>query len=211
MLLVSGGTPTLDRLARANPGRLGFLVTPRNQTRIATANRDLCLPWAVDNGAYAGFDRAAFRVLLRRCTGKPGCLFVVCPDVVGNAHMTLTLFDAWADEVQQTGHPIAFVGQDGAESLDIPWNRFDCWFVGGSTAWKLSQVSAGLILEAKRRGKWVHMGRVNSRRRMLLAYDLGCDSVDGSGPTRFGDKYTANFVRWLRDLHEQPVLFTEDS
>jgi hypothetical protein len=34
--------------------------------------------------------------------------------------------------------------------------------------------------ETKRRGKWLHMGRVNSARRFAIAELMGCDSVDGT-------------------------------
>jgi len=60
---------------------------------------------------------------------------------------------------------------------------------GGTTAFKMGSVARSIIAKAKRRDKWVHMGRVNSRRRIQYASDVGCDSVDGSG-----------FVRFLRDL-----------
>lgn len=46
--------------------------------------------------------------------------------------------------------------------------------------WKLSPVAAGLVREAKARSKWVHMGRVNSRRRWSYAEYIGCDSADGT-------------------------------
>lgn len=39
---------------------------------------------------------------------------------------------------------------------------------------------ARLVAAAKRRGKHVHMGRVNSRRRWSYAEHIGCDSVDGT-------------------------------
>lgn len=48
------------------------------------------------------------------------------------------------------------------------------------TEWKLGPVAASIAREAKARGKWVHMGRVNSERRMRYAASIGCDSVDGT-------------------------------
>ena len=34
---------------------------------------------------------------------------------------------------------------------------------------------------AKRAGKWIHVGRVNSERRIRWAASLGADSIDGTG------------------------------
>lgn len=145
--------------------------------------------------------------MLRHITGQPRCLFVVCPDRVGDAKTTLAMFDAWRQEVRQCGQPIAFVGQDGIEDLPIPWDLFDAWFIGGSTRWKLSQASADLASEAKVRGKWLHMGRVNSNRRLTAAYYMGCNSVDGSSASMFGDKYIHRYCAWIDHLHTQPTLF----
>ena len=39
------------------------------------------------------------------------------------------------------------------------------------------------------RGKWVHMGRVNSTRRIRYAASIGCDSVDGTKWVRWRDRY----------------------
>jgi hypothetical protein len=205
-LLISGSTVTVSRLASRSPNHLGHLLTPSNGNRESFLRTGL--PFGVDNGAYSGFDPDAFRRMLswlRNCTER--CLWVVCPDVVGDAKATLTLFGQWHEEAAGAGAPVAFVGQDGAENVEIPWERFGCWFIGGSTRWKLSQESADLAVEAKRRGKWVHMGRVNSLRRLRAAFDMGCDSVDGSSMSMFGDKYIHTFCRWIDSLHRQGVMF----
>lgn len=102
---------------------------------------------------------------------------------------------------------MAFVGQDGIEDLEVPWDQFAAWFVGGSARWKLSSSSADLIAEAKRLGKWVHVGRVNSLRRLQACYDMGADSVDGSSMSMYGDKYIHQFCAWVERLHGQPTLW----
>jgi hypothetical protein len=56
------------------------------------------------------------------------------------------------------------------------------------TEWKIGPVALEVAREAKRRGKWLHMGRVNSAKRYRIARDVfHCDSVDGTkityGPT----------------------------
>lgn len=206
LILVSGSTRTVRQLAERRVANLGLLLTPANRNSVGSLVKT-GLPWALDNGAYSGFDAALFRRVLARCVGQPRFLWVVCPDVVADAKETLELFERWQGEIDAIMLPIAFVGQDGAEDTAIPWERFDAWFVGGSTAWKLSTASAELVAEAKRRGKWCHMGRVNSRRRLRIAADMGCDSVDGSSLSMFGDKYIHKFCRWAGEVDSQPLLF----
>lgn len=206
LILVSGSTRTVRELAAKRVARLGILLTPKNRNS-AKHISSLGLSWAMDNGAFSGFDPVGFRRMLRKHAGIPGLLWVACPDVVGDAKGTLALFRDWRGEIASLGFPVAFVGQDGIESETIPWDEFSAWFIGGSTEWKLGRGSCELAREAKRRGKWVHMGRVNSRRRLRIAAEMGCDSVDGSSLSMFGDKYIHKFCRWARQVDEQPLLF----
>jgi hypothetical protein len=205
-LLVSGSTASVARMT-AHRERLGILLTPANRNSVAAVVAT-GLPWAIDNGAYSGFDREAFDHLAReKAVGQPGLLWVAAPDTVGNAESTLFKFEYWQPRLAAGGLPIAFVGQDGLESLEPPWDRFECLFLGGSTAWKLSSAAWDLAAEAKRRGKLVHIGRVNSLRRMRVAQIFGCDSIDGSSASMFGDKYIHKYLRWLAvDLGRQRIF-----
>jgi hypothetical protein len=81
--------------------------------------------------------------------------------------------------------PIALVAQDGLEPLPVPWEHLQALFIGGSTQWKLGPHAASLVREAKERGKWVHVGRVNTLQRIRWCMALGVDSIDGSGFARF--------------------------
>lgn len=204
-LLVSGSTRTVRELAGRIPDRLGVLLAPANRNSVASVLAT-GLPWAVDNGAFSGFDEARFLRLLERCRGQPRCLFVVAPDVVANAKVTLAQWPWWSALIRSRGLPPAFVGQDGQEGLPLP-DGMAAYFVGGSTRWKLSQASADLCREAKRRGLWVHVGRVNSLRRLRTAYDFGADSVDGSSMSMFGDAHVAKFARWIDRIRGEPDLF----
>ena len=47
----------------------------------------------------------------------------------------------------------------------------------------------------------------NSRRRMQIAHDMGCDSIDGSSASRFGDTYIRKYLRWIEHLERQGSLF----
>jgi hypothetical protein len=73
--------------------------------------------------------------------------------------------------------------------LSLVWPRIDALFVGGSTQWKLGPSAEALVAEAKARGKWVHMSRVNSARRIRYAASIGCDSIDGTKWVRWRDAY----------------------
>jgi hypothetical protein len=88
----------------------------------------------------------------------------------------------------------------------IPWDEFDCLFIGGRDDFKEGPLVRDACREARRRGKWVHMGRVNTLHRLRIALDFGVDSVDGTyllHEARKGRAETAphDVVGWLRRLH----------
>lgn len=120
----------------------------------------------------------------------PNLLFVTVPDVPFDAKATLRRFGEWAGLVSHL--PLAFCVQDGAADIGIPWDwpNLRCLFMAGSTAYKLSTEMADLCREGKRRGLWIHGGRVNTRRRIRYMLGLGCvDSIDGSGFDKFRDMH----------------------
>lgn len=185
MLLITKAVPTILRFRDPNLGRL---VTPRHYSNL-DGMVAAGITWAADNDAYSGFDKPVFEYMLGRLAGLPGCRFVTAPDVVADAAATLQRFCPWSREIRAAGLPVALVAQDGLQRLPVPWDDLDALFVGGSTAWKLSVHAALLVGEANRRGKWTHMGRVNSARRMAWAAAVGCDSVDGTSYVRFTDRH----------------------
>lgn len=162
---------------------LGRLIQPRHFSSIEQTGA-AGIPWAADNDCFQGLDAHAYSLMLDRIAGVPGCLFVTVPDVVGDAQATAELFDAWAPELEARGLPLALVLQDGVENLawlDGVWDRLAAVFVGGTDEFKLGPVAAELAREAKRRGLWVHWGRVNSRKRIRHIAETGAaDSCDGS-------------------------------
>jgi hypothetical protein len=166
---------------------LGRLVQPRHFSSIhKTAEQGFT--WAADNDAFSGFGEAEeerFLYMLKKLNGLPGCRFITTPDVVGDPVATIENFGVWHERIKAHNLPVGFVGQDGVENHEIPWHLFDAFFIGGGTDWKLSSAARELVQEAKVRKKWVHMGRVNSFKRMKIASQWGCDSVDGNGFTKF--------------------------
>jgi hypothetical protein len=209
-ILVSGGTKTMRRVYPQWPEMLGHLTSPATNSKVETM-LSTGLPIAADNGAFSSFDAVAFRRMVVKLAGCERLLWVACPDVVGDAVGTLAMFDRWEPELRSVV-PVAFVLQDGQEQLPVPWERMDAAFIGGSTRWKLSQHAADLGAEAKDRGLWLHMGRVNSLKRMRTALEFGCDSIDGGQFSRFGDVKLERGLEWLRaemDRQKQPNLWKE--
>lgn len=188
LLLVTQAMPQMR--AHDHPA-LGRLVTPRH---FCSLHEQEGWPWAADNDCFQGLDPKAYLAMLGALPSALGrCLFVTVPDVVGDALATAHLFEVWWQAVARRGLPLALVGQDGLEKLSgwmgMVWPRIDAVFLGGSTEWKLGPAAEAIAAEAKARGKWVHMGRVNSNRRIRYAASIGCDSVDGTQWVRWRDAY----------------------
>jgi hypothetical protein len=180
--LLIGGTPTgtLKHISAAEyRAHCGMLVSWRDQAHPRRAVK-LGAPWAMDNFAYTAFDPVRFRRSLVAYEGVPGCLFTVAPDVWGDAAVTLDQFGVWHDEIKGHGYPIALAVQNGQETRPVPWADLDAVFIGGDTAFKFSDYVRDLVTEARMRGKWVHLGRVNSVRRWNYAHSLHVNSVDGT-------------------------------
>lgn len=185
MLLVHQSPKSLAPHRHPN---LGVLCSPR-----CVYGDDIqTWPWAADNDAYSKWDEGRYRDMLERIRPRTGCLFVTAPDVVGDAAQTLYRFRAWRDILGDL--PVALVAQDGLERYGVPWDEISALFIGGTTGFKMSESAGHLVREAKDRGKWVHMGRVNSHRRLRYAKALGCDSIDGTQLSWFRDAKLPQFL-----------------
>lgn len=193
---------------------LGVLLTPNMGNRPSLKGA----LWAADNGLYAGPDKPArpfgevefarFKALLERAGPDiDGCLFAVVPDAPRDAAGTSARWLEWAPRFRAelpAGTPLAFVGQDGHRISDIPWDELDALFIGGSDEWKLGPAEL-LVAEARRRGKWVHLGRVNSAKRLRLAFRFRADSADGTY-IAFGPSLNTPKVQgWLSELNGSPT------
>lgn len=195
-----------DVVTAMRNGQLDYIDTPAQGN---TRPGDVL--WCADNGAFSDrFDEDKWwRFLTANAHAAHTCAFAVAPDVVGDAQATLERSLPWLPKIRALGYPAAFVAQDGLENLPIPWDTFDCLFIGGTTAWKLGHHARHIAAEAKRRGKWLHMGRVNSEKRFRYARAIGCDSVDGTYLTYGPDTNLPKLLAWLRG-NNQHYLFGED-
>ena len=126
--------------------------------------------------------------------------------VYGDAELTEQRFEEWLPELAKRGLPAALVAQDGLEEREVPWAMITALFIGGSTEWKLGPAAAELAREAKAQGKWVHWGRVNSRKRIAYIVGTGaCDSFDGSKWARWRKTYLDQGCQIARELAAEQV------
>lgn len=196
-------TKSLPEIRRFDSPHLGRLFTPRHVNAVG-ATAEAGIPWAADNDAFGSFDPRRYVQMLGMIAGTPGCLFVVAPDVVGDARTTLSRFRRWEPIIHELGLPVAYVLQDGLERVGVPWDLCEAVFIGGTTEFKLSVQAERVVAEAKSRDKWVHMGRVNTTRRIRRAQAWGCDSIDGSKWVRWSRTWLPDGIAAL--VHEQPEL-----
>jgi len=221
-----------DAVTAMLAGELGYIDTPAQGNK-----RPPGVTWCADNGAFSDkFDeRTWWDFLTANAYAAVDCLFAVAPDVVGDAAATLKRSLLWLSKIRALGYPAAFVAQNGQETTPVPWQEFDCLFLGGSleclpcgyvfrearkperdepcphcnrllTEWKLGRAARRMAAEAKARSKWVHMGRVNSERRWKYADAIGCDSVDGTFLTFGPDVNLPRLLAWTRN-NDQGALW----
>lgn len=184
-------------------GLIDCIVTPKQGNRIPH-DAWLC----ADNGCFGkGYPGDAEWFSWLQGLPADRVRWAVAPDVVADAQATITRSRPWLSRIRSLGIPAAFVAQDGLEDLEVPWDEFDVLFIGGSTEWKLGGHAARIASEAKARGKSVHMGRVNSHRRLAYAQHIGCDSVDGTFLAFGPDQNLPRLLGWLHRIGSEPALF----
>lgn len=180
------------------PGSIGHLYTPARTERVRP-----WIPYVLDNGRFseavrgAPFDEAGFLRHLERyafLSQRPG--WVVVPDVPFDGEATLRWWDQWAPRLAEYGIPLAMAVQDGMATKDVSDRGPDVIFVGGTTEWKWETV-----------GEWcrvfprVHVGRVNSPRRLYELAGLGAESCDGSGWFRGKSPQVVGLARYLAETN----------
>lgn len=224
ILLVSGATKTLQRLA-GHPN-LGHLVTPDNGNSLLSL-LGMGMPLGGDNSCLAGFSKPRYArmcVALAthiRASDRTGpatarrLKYVTAPDaayalpdggVLVDCPLTLRLFAAWAPWLRRQGLPVALVAQDGLTPEQTPWADMDALFIGGSTEWKVGPEARALCHEARERGLWVHVGRVNSEIREHLIRDMGAHSFDGGQYSMFPETHIPPCLERLSRPLQQLML-----
>lgn len=186
--------------------RLGFLMTPDRGDSVPTDT------WvAADNACFANpkayTDQRYFKFLQKMPIERT--LFATAPDVLGDHKATVGRSLPVLREICLMGFKAAFVAQDGWQEHDTPWDDFDVIFIGGSTKFKFRD-GRKAVVAARRRGKRVHMGRVNSLDRLRASVSIGCDSADGN-LLKFGPDVNWPRVKyWLDHITDKPELNLEN-
>lgn len=207
-------------IAAIEAGRLAVMTTPAQGNALPRGR----VHWAADNGKFGkGWPGAeAWFAWLERQAAQydPAlCLFALAPDVPCDAAGTLAESLPWLPRIRALGLPAAFAAQNGCDVLGLPWDSFDVLFLAGGpevpgdprTEWKIGAAAQRLAAEAKARGKGIHMGRVNSGRRLAIAQWFGCDSADGTCLARGPGKNLRRVLGPLGALDHIPTLMNADS
>lgn len=224
---VSGVSSTALK-AIAHKRKIGLLVQPGNSLVLQATKYPF---WAADNGCFSQgefFDTDQYLVWLAAHSDlADSCIFATAPDVVGDMVKTWRRSERVIEPIRKRGYKAALVAQNGLRVDDdelricvddrlpatftgtvIPWDAFDVLFIGGDDRYKLGMVRQHMLCDAaKRHGKHVHMGRVNSYARLQQAQHFGADTADGTYlafAARNGqgqDVAVAELERWLDQLY----------
>jgi hypothetical protein len=162
------------------------------------------VPWAADNGFFSNPDVGSWLrwvgTFESEQANRP--MWVALPDIVGDAQRTLELFEHFMLRTNEL--PRALVLQDGVSRTRIPWDAIRAVFIGGSDDFKVSREAFAAARTAKVLGKIVHVGRVNTAKRMRNWFGLA-DSIDGSGISRY-DHMLEDVLSLIRGEHPQAQL-----
>lgn len=180
-------TASPDNLAAIHAASGRIIVGPDQLDRRAIPP----LAWAVDNGAWGAyragveFDAGKFRAALERWGA--GADWAVVPDIVGGGLASLHLSESWLARVLDASRLALVAVQDGMTPADVRpllGSRVGL-FVGGTTVWKWTHLGAWAAL-ARESSCHLHVGRVNSARRIDVCRSFGVDSIDGTSLSVFG-------------------------
>jgi len=184
------GTRRNLRVMLAHGWRLIF--TPDSSSSNIRTVLGMGFRYAVDNGAWGSHSRGEaweggpFLDTLQAYGADAD--WVVLPDIVEGGLESLARSTEWAAPVLEVAKEALIPVQDGMAPWDVAPllatdNRLGI-FVGGSTEWKLASMPWwGRI--ARRYGRTMHVGRVNSIRRIQACLSAGADSFDGTSVTRY--------------------------
>ena len=146
--------------------------------------------YALDNGPWTAFQRkepfdvAAFEKALAKLGADAD--FVVVPDIVLGGMASLEFSLSWLPRVLDAAPRALLAVQNGMEARDVAdrlGGRVGI-FVGGDTEWKERTIGAWAAL-GRKVGCWVHVGRVNTCRRIAICTAEDVTSFDGSSASRF--------------------------
>jgi hypothetical protein len=149
--------------------------------------------WIADNGAWTDFiaarefDGERFELFLEWVETQAICpRFIVLLDIVAGGLKSLDLSRRYMNRCGAICPLILIAVQDGMETEDLAplVGPSVGIFLGGSTEWKLAQMSLWGRFCAER-GIYYHVARVNTLRRIRMAHAAGAHSIDGTSASRY--------------------------
>lgn len=145
--------------------------------------------YALDNGAWTAhqagtpFDERLFGGMIELLGAKAD--WILLPDIVAGGRASLEYSLSWKDRLAGIA-PLLLAVQDGMtvdEVRPLVGPQLGI-FIGGSTAFKLGTMAQWGKL-AGERSCWLHVGRVNTARRIALCAAAGAHSFDGTSVSRY--------------------------
>lgn len=203
MLYLMGGNVGRPRLNYVRSGipDIGILLSPG-------MHRPNGSVFACDNGVYAAFVlgrtwggeamHAAYMKMIGTCHPDDP-LWVLLPDVVANWRATVDLGNLYLSILRLRGFRTCIALQDGCDFDEAREMGTDAVFVVGKTPWKEANIHAAREAFPD---KLVHVGRVNTARRLRICQSAGVDSVDGTTLNKYPVKTLPLIAKTLR----QPCL-----
>lgn len=204
--LLSGGGFSYAIKHNLNHNFFGLLCSPSSgNSPLHAIERNL--HWACDNDCFLNYNPMAIYNMLKKYQGLKGCVFINAPDVVRNHKATLRRFVVWERIIHGLGFPIAFTLQNGCTVRDVPFDKCEALFIGGNNHYKYSSEVREIVVEANKRGLWIHNGRVNTPERIKYSRVIGCTSFDGTGYSVYPPKimemwpyHTGDFQPFLMEV-----------
>ena len=184
MLAYATSTGTKTTLAALAAAGWGLLLTPDAPYRKGFDRI------AIDNGAFGCWQKNIAwtpdkwqAIVEAHGHDADWC---VAPDVVmgGTQSLALTLY--WLPWMLHRCKRVLIAVQPGIEPEAIQHMLGDKVgiFIGGDTEWKEQTLPVWGAL-SRQTGCWLHVGRVNTKRRIRLCQLSGCDSFDGTSAVQF--------------------------
>ena len=148
--------------------------------------------YALDNGAWSAyqqeraFDETAFARVYR--SHGEGADWIVLPDIVAAGLDSLLFSLEWLDRLNDYQGLFLLAVQDGMKPEHVrPFiGKRVGLFVGGTTPWKLDTLPQWAEL-ARTQGVYLHVGRVNTARRIRYCSGFGVHSFDGTSASRYSE------------------------
>jgi len=209
MILYASQTHGERNLNALQKNGFSLLVTPDTwRGKLPKWSDGSLAPFALDNGAFGCFQRdesfnwSNFEQMVDFLGDFAE--WVIAPDIVAGGLKSLQMSIAWRKNWNRC--PVLIAVQDGmtADHVRPFLGKNTGIAVGGSTDFKIKTLPIWAKLAA-RSGCYLHVLRVNTRRRLVACSLAGAHSVDGTSATIYSVN-APKLRRWVDNLENQKTL-----